>query len=219
MPESHCGPVAAAVVTVVAGGVPAGLLDALGAVEDPRKRRGLRHSFTALLAAGVCAVLTGARSYAAIAEWIADAGAQRRTKLGLSRTDIPDLTTIWRLLIVDQLLPLLADFLGPIGIDRQRPLRLPLLGQQMLDRHLAAGRNRFCACGGGLRLQRKKDRWSCSRLSNRYKGKRASERSTSSSTGQIPDPELCVSRCCVTTSPAGPSPVPRRRSRSRKIRL
>ena len=108
MPESHCGPVDAAVVTVVAGGVPGGLLEALGAVDDPRQRRGLRHSFMALLAAGVCAVLTGARSYAAIAEWIADAGAQQRTRLGVSRTDISDLATIWRLLIA----------VGPLQLDR-----------------------------------------------------------------------------------------------------
>lgn len=74
MPESHCGPVDAAVVAVVAGGAPAGLLEALGAVDDPSQRRGLRHSFTALLATGVCAVLTGARSYAAVAEWRWHAG-------------------------------------------------------------------------------------------------------------------------------------------------
>ena len=108
MPESHCGPVAAAVGTVVAGGVPAGLLEAFGGVEDPRRRRGRRHGFTALLAAGVCAVLTGARSFAGIAEWIGDAGAQQRSKLGLSRTDSPDLTTIWRLLIA----------VDPLQLDR-----------------------------------------------------------------------------------------------------
>jgi predicted transposase YbfD/YdcC len=99
VPESHRTGAAAAVVSVVAGGVPSGLLEALGAVDDPRRRRGRRHSFTAVLAAGVCAVLTGARSYAAIAEWIADAGMTQRGKLGLTRADAPDLTTIWRLLI------------------------------------------------------------------------------------------------------------------------
>jgi hypothetical protein len=50
----------------------------------------------------------GARSYAAIAEWIGDAGAQQRMKLGLSKTDIPDLTTIWRLLIA----------VDPLQLDR-----------------------------------------------------------------------------------------------------
>ena len=99
VPGSYRAPVVAAAVSVEAGGVPPGLLQALGAVDDPRKRRERQHGFTALLAAGVYAVLTGARSFAAIAEWIEDAGAAQRAKLGLSRPDSPDLTTIWRLLI------------------------------------------------------------------------------------------------------------------------
>jgi hypothetical protein len=49
------------------------------------RRRGRRHGFTGLLAGAVCAVLTGARSYVAIGEWIADAGLAQRAKLGLSR--------------------------------------------------------------------------------------------------------------------------------------
>jgi hypothetical protein len=110
------------------------LLDALGAVEDSRKRRGLRHSFTALLAAGVCAVLTGARSYAAIAEWIDDAGAAQRSKLGLSRADVPDLTTIWRLLIA----------VDPLQLDRAIGGWLGGL----LRRRSADGRRRVVAIDG-----------------------------------------------------------------------
>ena len=45
-----------------------GLLDALGAVVDPRARRGIRHRLVAVLGAAVCAVAAGARSFVAIAE-------------------------------------------------------------------------------------------------------------------------------------------------------
>jgi predicted transposase YbfD/YdcC len=122
VPGSYRAPVVAAAVSVEAGEVPPGLLEALGTVHDPRKRRGRRHAFTALLAAGVCAVLTGARSFAAIAEWVEDAGAAQRAKLGLSRADSPDLTTIWRLLIAvdpQQLDRAIGGWLA--GLLRRRP--------------------------------------------------------------------------------------------------
>ncbi|MEC3982041.1 transposase family protein [Amycolatopsis sp. H20-H5] len=50
-----------------------GLLEVLESVPDPRKKRGVRHRFPAVLFVSVCAVLSGARSFAAIAEWTADA--------------------------------------------------------------------------------------------------------------------------------------------------
>jgi predicted transposase YbfD/YdcC len=45
------------------------LLQALSAVPDPRKARGRRHSLQSILFLAVGAVLAGARSYAAIAQW------------------------------------------------------------------------------------------------------------------------------------------------------
>jgi DDE_Tnp_1-associated len=48
--------------------VPQDLLAALRGVTDPRCRRGVRHQLIAVLGTAVCAVLAGARSYAAIAE-------------------------------------------------------------------------------------------------------------------------------------------------------
>jgi predicted transposase YbfD/YdcC len=45
------------------------LLQALGAVPDPRKARGRRHGLQAMLLRAVGAVLAGARSYAALAQW------------------------------------------------------------------------------------------------------------------------------------------------------
>ena len=50
---------------------PAGsLLLALRQVPDPRGRQGCRHPFAAMLAAVVCAMLCGARSYSAIVQWV-----------------------------------------------------------------------------------------------------------------------------------------------------
>lgn len=53
-----------------------GLLAALATVPDPRKRRGVRHSITTILALAVCAVLAGCRSFTAIGEWAANASDQ-----------------------------------------------------------------------------------------------------------------------------------------------
>ena len=50
----------------------ADLLVALAGVPDPRQSRGCRHQLVTVLAIGVCAVLAGARSYVAIAEWAHD---------------------------------------------------------------------------------------------------------------------------------------------------
>jgi predicted transposase YbfD/YdcC len=69
------------------------LLDYLAQVADPRHRRGRRHTLTAVLAVAVCAVLTGARSLAAIGEWASDAPGQVLAALGVRR-DL--LTGTWR---------------------------------------------------------------------------------------------------------------------------
>jgi DDE_Tnp_1-associated len=49
------------------------LLELLGLVPDPRKRRGVRHSGAAVLAVAAAAVLAGSRSVLAIGEWAAEA--------------------------------------------------------------------------------------------------------------------------------------------------
>jgi hypothetical protein len=51
---------------------PDGLLSALSAVADPRRRRGVRHRFVTVLAVSASAVLAGARSFTGIAEWARD---------------------------------------------------------------------------------------------------------------------------------------------------
>jgi hypothetical protein len=73
------------------------LLVALGSVPDPRARRGVRHRFTAIVGIGVCAVLAGARSFTAIAEWAHDLTPVVRLRLGLGRR-APCESTIRRVL-------------------------------------------------------------------------------------------------------------------------
>ena len=51
---------------------PTDVVAALATVPDPRARRGIRHRLVTMLALAVCAVLAGARSYVAIAEWAHD---------------------------------------------------------------------------------------------------------------------------------------------------
>jgi predicted transposase YbfD/YdcC len=74
------------------------LAEALAAVPDPRRRRGVRYQFTPLLAAAVCAMLCGARSFAAIVEWIGDLSGPARSTLALTG-ETPAGSTVWRLLV------------------------------------------------------------------------------------------------------------------------
>jgi predicted transposase YbfD/YdcC len=54
----------------------------LGQVTDPRKPRGVRHGLVVVLTTAVCAVAAGARSFVAIAEWVADLPATVAERLG-----------------------------------------------------------------------------------------------------------------------------------------
>lgn len=77
--------------------VPTGLLSLLAQVADPRKRRGVRHTVTAVVAVALAATLAGARSFTAIAEWAADAPIEALTRIGVRRRP-PSEATIRRLL-------------------------------------------------------------------------------------------------------------------------
>jgi hypothetical protein len=68
------------------------LLGYLAAVGDPRARGGRRHPLVAILAIAAAAVLAGARSIAAIAEWAADTPQPVRAALG---TRFDPLTGRW----------------------------------------------------------------------------------------------------------------------------
>ena len=69
-------------------GDPPQLLAYLATVPDPRAARGRRHPLIAILAIAAAAVLAGARSVTAIAEWAADAPQPVRAALG-ARRDAP----------------------------------------------------------------------------------------------------------------------------------
>src|SRR4029453_9442210 len=113
------------------------LLAYLATIHDPRRSRGRRHPLVAILAMAAAAVLTGARSMIAIAEWAADTPQPVRAALGVCR-DTPDRwvvpaeATIRRPLArVDP--TALAAVIGAWLRDRDRP------GQQR-RRQDAAGR-------------------------------------------------------------------------------
>ena len=74
------------------------LLRALAAVPDPRDPRGIRYRLTSLLAVAVCAVLAGATTFAAIADWAADLDSPTRGRLGFAGA-IPVGSTVWRFLV------------------------------------------------------------------------------------------------------------------------
>ncbi|MGH8921106.1 MAG: ISAs1 family transposase [Actinomycetes bacterium] len=73
-----------------------GLRAALGQVVDPRKRRGIRHPLVVVLTATVCAVIAGARSLVAAAEWVADLPGEVATALDVA-VRCPSEPTIRRL--------------------------------------------------------------------------------------------------------------------------
>ena len=69
----------------------------LATVADPRCRRGVRHRLAVILGLAVCAVLAGARSFTAIAEWAADADEQTLARLGVTGA-VPSESTFRRTL-------------------------------------------------------------------------------------------------------------------------
>ena len=78
---------------------PAGsLLSFLATVPDPRSRRGRRHPLTAILGLVCCAIMCGAKSYAAIAQWGHDQDIALMHQLGFTRKP-PKLGGIRKVLI------------------------------------------------------------------------------------------------------------------------
>ena len=77
--------------------VAADLREALAEVVDPRKRRGVRHGLVVVLTVAVCAVAAGARSFVAVAEWVADVPGDIAAVLGTARR-CPSESTIRRVL-------------------------------------------------------------------------------------------------------------------------
>ncbi len=73
------------------------LVEAFAQVPDPRQARGIRHGVLAILLLAACAVLTGARSFAAIGEYAHDTGRTILDKLGVGMV-VPHASTIRRVL-------------------------------------------------------------------------------------------------------------------------
>lgn len=73
-----------------------GLFEVLRGFTDPRKRRGVRHKIQSILAAGLCAVLAGARNVTAMAEWAAEQPKETLRRLGSVRGTAPSERTYRR---------------------------------------------------------------------------------------------------------------------------
>ena len=72
---------------------PLSLLDVLADLPDPRHRRGIRHPLSAILGLAVLAMLTGCKSYAAIAQFGRDKGFALAQALGFRRGKTPTKST------------------------------------------------------------------------------------------------------------------------------
>ncbi|GAA2237349.1 ISAs1 family transposase [Kitasatospora cystarginea] len=100
------------------------LVERLRLLPDPRRRRGVRHPFVAVLLVATAAVVAGARSYAAIGQWAANAPQHTLARLGARGTGAlgvrvaPSAATIRR--VIGLVCPGgLADLTGadPVGSD------------------------------------------------------------------------------------------------------
>ena len=75
-----------------------GLIELLRALVDPRKPRGVRHPLVTVVAVSVCAALSGARGFRAIAEWAKELSRDTLRRLGSHRWTAPSEPTIRRVL-------------------------------------------------------------------------------------------------------------------------
>ncbi len=97
------------------------LSEALIEVVDPRERRGVRHGLVVVLTAAVCAVAAGARSFVAVAEWVADLPEEVAVVLGTDRR-CPSESTIRRIvgrLDADRFDAVIGGFLQRLGAESE----------------------------------------------------------------------------------------------------
>lgn len=117
----------------VAGPVPEAMVEVFAQVRDPRARRGVRFALAAVLACATAAVLAGARSWVAIAQWATDvqeADPGLLARLGLDRC--PSASTFRRLLALidaDELDALLGAYFhqitsSPASQKGRRPIAI-----------------------------------------------------------------------------------------------
>ena len=75
-----------------------GLIEMLRTLVDPRQARGVRHPLVTVVAISVCAALSGARGFRAIADWAKDLRRETLRRRGSRRWTPPSEPTIRRLL-------------------------------------------------------------------------------------------------------------------------
>ena len=95
------------------------MLSVLARIPNPRKPRGVRHRLVAMLGLAVCAVMAGARSFVAIAEWAADADEATRAELGAGAVVACEST--FRRLLQGMDADALDDAVGAWTQERTRP--------------------------------------------------------------------------------------------------
>lgn len=93
MPSSRTAPASSQPLGVASASA---LLILLESVPDPRRARGIRHQLPGILAVGIAAVAAGARSFAAIGQWAADADEDLLAALGSTARCVPSESAIRR---------------------------------------------------------------------------------------------------------------------------
>jgi len=76
-----------------------GLLETFQSVPDPRSTKGKRHSLPVILAIATAAMLCGARSIYAVAQWGRDQKPELLKTLGLTRQQSPCVATFHRVFV------------------------------------------------------------------------------------------------------------------------
>jgi hypothetical protein len=107
---------------------PLSLLDVLAQVPDPRSRHGRRHPLSAILALAVLAMLSGAKSYQAIAQFGRDKGFALAHALGFTRGKTPAKSTfsvLFRILDVQAFEAILSRWIGSrVPQGQEQPISL-----------------------------------------------------------------------------------------------
>ena len=112
------------------------LEEALDLVPDPRSSQGRRHALGAILCLATCAMLCGARSLYAIAQWGRDQGAPMAHALGFSRDQTPCVATlhrVFRRLDREAFEGILGSWLQGNGLLPAEPLAID--GKQLRGSH------------------------------------------------------------------------------------
>jgi DDE_Tnp_1-associated len=121
------------------------LLSFLAEIPDPRSRHGRQHSLSAVLGLACCAIMCGARGYAAIAQWAVDHDIAFMHRLGFTRTP-PKLGGIRKVLIALNR----TAFENALTQWAETVLRRPLQGNEAPPQACALDGKTVCGSFDGL---------------------------------------------------------------------